>query len=368
MNQMLFLICLWLAFLGGLEGRAWGMALSGRDTSIHAYEGRDVLERGQGAVPSEDAASVAREGMTGHDYGARKPRGFSGEVGCLERMQDGPNLYAYVMQNPWSCFDPKGLSKEWHHDLPKDHEERFKKYDIDVHDSKNGSFLDAEKHNQLHSKGKYNQHWSDFLDKMDNITDSAKAKSEILNHMEDIRGGKIGDFAGYYKDAVRVGEGLNYNTHWHFKNGTLSSKQRGQVITAALDAGKMGKGIAFDVGKQFGRKLPIVKYAMGGLAFSAGQSFAKETLGMSDSSARMVGFIEALNPAPLGVQDLYELGQDNLQLQAGRRQADIDNIGRTGYPLYMFSSWNRFNTPDPPQEWTQNPQGHMPELIQHWGR
>ena len=110
MNRMLFLICLWLAFLGGLEGRAWGMALSGRGASFHAYEGRDVVESGQGAGPSEEAVSVAREGMTGHDYGARKSRGFSAEVGCLERMQDGPNLYAYVKQNPWTSFDPLGLT------------------------------------------------------------------------------------------------------------------------------------------------------------------------------------------------------------------------------------------------------------------
>lgn len=86
------------------------MALSGRGASFHAYEGRDVVESGQGAGPSEEAVSVAREGMTGHDYGARKSRGFSAEVGCLERMQDGPNLYAYVKQNPWTSFDPLGLT------------------------------------------------------------------------------------------------------------------------------------------------------------------------------------------------------------------------------------------------------------------
>lgn len=111
MNRMLLLICLWLALLGGLEGRAWGMALPGRDASIHAYDGRDVVERGQGAGVSEDAVSVARGRMTGHCYGARKPQGFSAEVGYLERMQDGPNLYAYVKQNPWSKFDPLGLEK-----------------------------------------------------------------------------------------------------------------------------------------------------------------------------------------------------------------------------------------------------------------
>ncbi|GAA5144062.1 hypothetical protein GCM10023213_33320 [Prosthecobacter algae] len=111
MNWMLFLICLWLAFLGGLEGRAWGMALPGRDAFIHAYEERGVVVRGLGAGPSEEAASVARGWMTGHGYGARKPQGFSAEIGYLERMQDGPNLYAYVKQNPWSKFDPLGLEK-----------------------------------------------------------------------------------------------------------------------------------------------------------------------------------------------------------------------------------------------------------------
>ncbi len=67
MNRMLLLICLWLVFLGGLEGRAWGMALPGRDAFIHAYEGRGVVVRGQSAVPSEEAASVAWGRMTGYE-------------------------------------------------------------------------------------------------------------------------------------------------------------------------------------------------------------------------------------------------------------------------------------------------------------
>lgn len=74
MNRLLFLICLWLAYWGGLEGRAWEMSLPGRG----------VVERGLGTVPSEEAALVALERMAGHEmlllagnFGAAK-----GNSGC----------------------------------------------------------------------------------------------------------------------------------------------------------------------------------------------------------------------------------------------------------------------------------------------
>ena len=84
MNRMLFLICLWLAFLGGLEGRAWGMALSGRDAFIHAYEERGGVVRGQSAVSGCE--------VTAKDLAALNEAGVSAviSVGGHTKERDAP--------------------------------------------------------------------------------------------------------------------------------------------------------------------------------------------------------------------------------------------------------------------------------------
>ena len=56
----------------------------------------------------EDPTGLLNEGFRYRDletgvFLSRDPAGFV----------DGPNLYAYVMQNPWSKFDPLGLSETW---------------------------------------------------------------------------------------------------------------------------------------------------------------------------------------------------------------------------------------------------------------
>ena len=63
-------------------------------------------ERQKANTKDEDPTGLKNEGMRLYDLDAnvfitRDPAGFV----------DGPNVYTYVTQNPWSAFDPLGLSK-----------------------------------------------------------------------------------------------------------------------------------------------------------------------------------------------------------------------------------------------------------------
>jgi RHS repeat-associated protein len=58
----------------------------------------------KGNSKDEDSTGLLNEGFRYRDLAmnvflARDPAGFV----------DGPNLYTYVRQNPWSKFDPEGL-------------------------------------------------------------------------------------------------------------------------------------------------------------------------------------------------------------------------------------------------------------------
>ena len=64
--------------------------------------------RQRGNTKDEDITGLLNEGMRYRDLEAgvfitRDPAGFV----------DGPNVYTYVRQNPWSKFDPSGLSEAW---------------------------------------------------------------------------------------------------------------------------------------------------------------------------------------------------------------------------------------------------------------
>jgi RHS repeat-associated protein len=87
-----------------------------------AYEAFGTRTRESGRTPDRQRANTKEEETTfqllneGHRYRdletgvwlTRDPAGFV----------DGPNLYAYVRQNPWSKFDPDGLAKKWLNEKP----------------------------------------------------------------------------------------------------------------------------------------------------------------------------------------------------------------------------------------------------------
>jgi hypothetical protein len=195
--------------------------------------------------------------------------------------------------------------------------------------------------------------------------------------MEAIRSGEIAEFADAYKGSARVGEGLNYRNDWHWEEGELSTKgksghalelvkgTKGAIIKAAHDAKSTGHVARFAISKLTGR-VPIVKYGLVAMTFSAGRTFASEELGLDPWASSAVGTLEMLNPLPIGLQDVYELGQDDLLIYRGRRRDDVEHILRTGEPLYR-NDWGRLFMDDPPSAMRDNPDIYGRELLEYWG-
>jgi RHS repeat-associated protein len=104
--------------------------------------GTPSADRQRGNTKDEDPSGLRNDGFRYYDLDAQiyvtaDPAGFV----------DGPNLYCYVVQNPWSKFDPEGLEwdsntmtkdgeKKKYADLEKTHQSKIKvgqkQYDQDV--------------------------------------------------------------------------------------------------------------------------------------------------------------------------------------------------------------------------------------------
>ncbi|MDF1813157.1 MAG: hypothetical protein P1V20_13245 [Verrucomicrobiales bacterium] len=133
-------------------------------------------------------------------YLTRDPAGFV----------DGPNLYAYVRQNPWSAFDPHGLATaddhiEWQHGIPKKSRsaELAKQAGVNVHDKKWGSYMEKQDHRLikgegLHTKGSsgtkrtWDQAWDTWADGLK----KAPTEKDFETQFEKLKGHK--DFSSQY--------------------------------------------------------------------------------------------------------------------------------------------------------------------------
>lgn len=116
---------------------------------------------------------------------------------------DGPNMYAYVIQNPWSKFDPEGLeSRKGHDDYEvkgKGHHEvpvetwKENKFSKDVQGELDKVTIDAKGHNYS-GHGQYNK-------RVDEITKDYIAKSKM--DPSGLSGKDAKKFADGLVDAIR---------------------------------------------------------------------------------------------------------------------------------------------------------------------
>ena len=194
---------------------------------------------------------------------------------------DGPNLYTYVVQNPWTHFDPEGLDSEWHHDLPQEHEEQFKQFDVNIHDSKYGSFLPEKPHDDLHAK-QYNEEWDKFFSKEENkpeniknLSPSAK-QARVDAYLETLKSDPR--FESILKKGAAVPNGLSYEEY-----SKLTPLERSQIIQKSFSAKKWGTalkwgGEAAEGAAKFGKKFlgPLgVALTLGTSAAEAKESLAE---------------------------------------------------------------------------------------------
>lgn len=81
-----------MMMLLGAGNRLWGKVAAGQTIAERGFAGSDVFD------------SVVDTQPVLMSSGEAAARGFNSKG-----FEDGPNLYAYVKQNPWTAFDPDGL-------------------------------------------------------------------------------------------------------------------------------------------------------------------------------------------------------------------------------------------------------------------
>ncbi|WP_143157896.1 RHS repeat-associated core domain-containing protein [Rubritalea squalenifaciens] len=200
-------------------------------------------DRQKANTKDEDPTGLLNEGMRYRDLEAgvfitRDPAGFV----------DGPNVYTYVRQNPWSAFDPLGLeSKHWHHRFPQQYANWFLEHaDMDIHDAKYGIFLDASDHRALHAGNKaegiakYNSNWEFFTTHVDVDNMSARqVKYAAIKYLRMLESNEGFGYKGLLSKRMRVPRGLHYMEDWHFEEGELSGKEKKKIIASVCENEKV---------------------------------------------------------------------------------------------------------------------------------
>jgi len=98
-----------------------------RAFGTRSVEGGDTQDRQKANTKEEDPSGLLCEGMRYRDlntgtFTTADPAGFV----------DGPNLYAYVRQNPWTHFDPEGLTVDFKRDDSKQQQKEYEQYKAGV--------------------------------------------------------------------------------------------------------------------------------------------------------------------------------------------------------------------------------------------
>ncbi len=88
----------------GTGATSWATAYDAFGKRVTGYESGTTADRQKANTHEEDPTGLINDGHRYRDpvtgtYLTRDPAGFV----------DGPNVYTYVRQNPWSSFDPEGL-------------------------------------------------------------------------------------------------------------------------------------------------------------------------------------------------------------------------------------------------------------------
>lgn len=219
---------------------------------------------------------------------------------------DGPNLYAYVKQNPWSVFDPLGLESEWHHRYPQKHREKFTEMDIDIDAPENGVALDRKDHGRIHKKdgfipgtGKdqYGKEWDDFFDNLANEEatngplDKSARKTRAENFLQELEG------QDRFKTALAKGanlpEGMSHSEYSKltkqqkeaFYKTVWGSKKTGQTVSFA---GKAGSGLKFVAKKAGPLGVAVSIVTFGTTASAEGADAASQELLMDLTGASIV--------------------------------------------------------------------------------
>ncbi len=260
------------------------------------------LDKQRGNSKDEDPTGLLNEGFRYRDletgvWLSRDPAGFV----------DGPNVYAYVKQNPWSKFDALGLSGDrvdpdgfkWsdrdHHVVPREvaRDAGWNKEAKEVFDRSKINTKGVGHNNTAHPK--YNQEvaaeMADFL-KKEGVTDigSAKNQRELAERMVEHLSKTDNAYIKGFNSAVA--DGPDAVKSWYNTAGrNMMLKSTGRM---ASEGGKIVNGIANIGGKGgrlFARGVPVLGgVVVGGLALMGGADMAEAATEVVANSTMVGGF------------------------------------------------------------------------------
>ncbi len=217
-----------------------------------------TLDRQKSNTKDEDIPGYANEGFRFRDletgsFLTRDPAGFV----------DGPNLYAYVRQNPWTSFDPEGLKTK------KEREEARDK----LVQQRSTLQQRLERSTALGDKSQ-----QALGDRINGLSSAIDAETKAINSIEktakymraqaDKLEATVGiDKTRAYKDADNLDDETDLYRGWA-ATATMSDYQVGVGSIVLLDgAGKL-------VGGALGKAFSAIKNAIGGAAKTAGSELS----------------------------------------------------------------------------------------------
>jgi len=193
----------------GYITHGWSYDAFGKATQRKGSEG---TLRHAASTKEADTALLLNEGFRERDV----ETGLFLSTDPLEFV-DGPNMYAYVRQNPVSSFDPWGLATHaWHHYFPQAENLKplFEREGIDIHDSKYGLFLETSVHTSIHSGkdtgrgGAWNKEWTKFFESENK---RLKDRSEIFAQLGRMRRHDL--FRSKLDTGIPVVRGVAYDDY-----------------------------------------------------------------------------------------------------------------------------------------------------------
>ena len=229
---------------------------------------------------------------------------------------DGPNVYTYVNQNPWTKFDPHGLRKTKagvtprdydHHIVPvelwddygfgKEAQQVFDQAQVETPNGHNYTAHGRRTGYTRHVEGELQSSLQKYM-KDNNITEfSAKHQKEFAEQfVEQIKNTDNKYIKGFNKVARFGPEKVR---EWNSKFGSAMPKPK-ILPLKKMSVPKMG------VGTKGAKKIPIVKYLVASTVFSVTYAEAQAE-GNGPLTSGFVATVETLNPLPVGSGDMQAM-------------------------------------------------------------
>ncbi len=312
------------------------------DTSS-SQEWGDTSDRQQANTKDEDPTGLLNEGFRYRDletgtFITRDPLGFV----------DGPNVYTYVNQNPWTKFDPQGLEKKKDKKKPEQEADGSSStQDVKTDSVDAGTNQSPSDSTDATSEkvGKFNAATSEAT-KANDSSESARSEAEPWINEVQLFGGITGTIGKFMYAHGETNLGVSVPT---YSDGILNTILDTKLFFHAQGALMGGVGPAAELGGQFGGGLSFDDVESGLSTFNTihceGQGGVGSTFGMAvDVDIENTAFSGGKGRVEVGASAYGAAGAaKNVMVVTPslREISDASIKAQTQIPL-MLPLWNLF--------------------------